>query len=209
MSIRLATSIETCRDRSRTSGFSFVELIVVLVVVSVLLGIAVPSFGSLIANTRLDNLEKSLGTTLQRAMAESKKQRKRVVVCARYDNSTCGTDWTNGWLVFVDENDTGTRFLPDSSEQVLKIEGLSDHDNIKLATTVQSKTSNSTVLTTSISLEPNARVDSATVVICDERGLDHARSFSLLSSGLVNHDLATDSLGNSLDIWGEKIECPT
>lgn len=83
-------------------GFTLVELMVALVVLAIVLGIAVPSFGNILQDSRTSTLASELQGALQLARSEAVKRRQRVVVCRRKpDESACqnGTDWAGGWLV--------------------------------------------------------------------------------------------------------------
>lgn len=83
-------------------GFTLIELMVALAILAILLGIAVPSFGSMIRDSRASTLASELQGALQLARSEAVKRRQNVVVCRRRpDASTCenGADWAGGWLV--------------------------------------------------------------------------------------------------------------
>nr|WP_298108207.1 GspH/FimT family pseudopilin [uncultured Pseudomonas sp.] len=83
-------------------GFTLIELMVALAVLAILLGIAVPSFGSMIRDSRASTLASELQGALQLARSEAVKRRQSVVVCRRKPGeSSCqnGADWTTGWLI--------------------------------------------------------------------------------------------------------------
>ncbi|HUE90567.1 GspH/FimT family pseudopilin [Pseudomonas sp.] len=83
-------------------GFTLIELMVALAVLAILLGIAVPSFSSMLRDSRASTLASELQGALQLARSEAIKRRQGVVVCRRKpDESVCqdGTDWAGGWLV--------------------------------------------------------------------------------------------------------------
>jgi len=193
----------------KENGFSLIELIACLAIAAVLIGVGVPSYGSFISNSRIDNIETVMSSSFHRALAEAKKERKRVVVCARKSDEECGKDWGNGLLLYVDENDSGVRYKLDASEEVILIEPPVSGEDLNIRVTTRVSGSTSTALTAHMSIEPRTRSDSATIVICDKRGIDHARSFSLLTSGLTNVDLAKNSSGDFIDLWGDPIGCPS
>ena len=84
------------------NGFTLVELLVVVAVISITMSIGLPSFQSTIASTRLTSAANAMVSALQLAKMEAIKQRKPVVVIKK-------TTWENGWDVFVDTNSNGTQ----------------------------------------------------------------------------------------------------
>lgn len=89
--------------KQQQSGFTLIELLMTIVVLAVMVAIAAPSFTTLIANQRSEGVAEDLTAALQLAKVEAVKRGTRVTLCAANTAGTaCGTDWTDGWLVFVD-----------------------------------------------------------------------------------------------------------
>lgn len=88
-------------------GFNLVELMIAITVLSVLLGIGVPSFTEMIRNNRLVAQANELVTALSFARSESLKRGIRVSACPA-NGAVCsgGTDWNTGILVFTDDSGT-------------------------------------------------------------------------------------------------------
>lgn len=83
-------------------GFSLIELMVTLAVLAIVLGLAAPSFSSMVRDNRALSLGSELQGTLQFARSEAVKRRQSVIVCRRNAAGTdCenGADWSGGWLV--------------------------------------------------------------------------------------------------------------
>lgn len=105
----------------RQSGFTLLELLVVILVVAILAALAGPSFIATIASAEVNGTRDKLASAMQYARSEALKRKTPVSVCASADQTTCsnGTDWQNGWLVFGDLN--GNASL-DAGETVLQVE---------------------------------------------------------------------------------------
>ena len=105
------------RDRR---GFSLIELLVVLAISALLLGLAVPSFGGLVRDTRLSTAANELHSAIFYTRSEAIKRGRRVTICTSVDGQSCsaGAGWHAGWIVFDDANGNGLR---DPDEALLRV----------------------------------------------------------------------------------------
>jgi type IV fimbrial biogenesis protein FimT len=103
----------------RQRGFTLIEVLVVILILGVLLGIATPNAVMFIQRSQAMGSVNEWISDINMARSEAIKRRTRVVVCARQDDSTCGsaTDWNNGYLVFADADSDG---VFDSGENLVK-----------------------------------------------------------------------------------------
>lgn len=106
------------------SGFTLVELMMVIVVLAVLQTLAAPAFSAMVNSVRLTTVVNSLFSSLILARSEAIKRNSRAVVCKSATGSSCTTTggWEQGWIVFHDANnnaalDVGEALL--SREQAL------------------------------------------------------------------------------------------
>ncbi len=83
-------------------GFTLIELLITLGVIAIIMGIAVPSFQSIITNNRLTTQANSMVGALTIARSEAAKRNKVVTV-----RKNAG-GWALGWHVFVDNNRDGS-----------------------------------------------------------------------------------------------------
>ena len=96
----------------RPLGFSLLELIISIGLIVVLVGIAVPSFGSMMARSHLRTQTHQLIESLYIARNHALTEQTIVHVCQLDKESTtqCSTkrgsnrNWSHGWLVFADIN---------------------------------------------------------------------------------------------------------
>ncbi|MDX1803888.1 MAG: GspH/FimT family pseudopilin [Alcanivorax sp.] len=102
----------------RDAGFTLVELMVTLVVVSVFLFYAVPSFTQLYRNNQMTNQANSILGAVQLARAEAVHLGKGTAVCGSSDGSACDGSWGTGWIVFVD--DSGNNTAPPTANDILR-----------------------------------------------------------------------------------------
>lgn len=89
-------------ERRKARGFTLIELMIAIVVLSILITLAIPSFGSFLANGRSTTMANDLIFSLKFARSEAIKRGGRVVVCPRSGEGECSAsadDWGNGWLV--------------------------------------------------------------------------------------------------------------
>lgn len=96
--------------RVLASGVTLLELMVVVAVVAVLLGIAVPSFVKMTQTNRVAGEINALSGDLQFARAEAIKEGLPVTICTSSNGSSClgSSSWSTGWIVFSDANGTQT-----------------------------------------------------------------------------------------------------
>jgi type IV fimbrial biogenesis protein FimT len=80
-------------------GFTMIELLVTLSIAVIMLTVAVPSFQSLLLQSRLTSHTNELVLGMAYAKSEAVKRGVSVSVCASSDASTCSGTWQNGWIV--------------------------------------------------------------------------------------------------------------
>ncbi|MGI9304445.1 MAG: GspH/FimT family pseudopilin [Gammaproteobacteria bacterium] len=90
-------------------GFSLLELMVAIAVLAIVAAFAFPNFQTLVQNNRQTAKLNDLVTSLNLARSEAVTRGHRVGVCTSTDGTACngGTNWHNGWFVFLDVDDDG------------------------------------------------------------------------------------------------------
>jgi type IV fimbrial biogenesis protein FimT len=109
-------------------GFTLVELLIAMVVVTILLAIGAPAFKDFIKNNRVTSLINGHVSVIQLARSEALKRGTNMVVCASDDQTTCtGKDtWADGWILFSDLNlnnspDVGTGKCLDTEDCIMMV----------------------------------------------------------------------------------------
>ncbi|MGB1310939.1 MAG: GspH/FimT family pseudopilin [Leucothrix sp.] len=95
--------------RRRRSGFTLIEALVAISIVSILASIAIPSFTKMLESNRISSASNNFLSALIFARSEAAKRSFSVSICTSSNGSSCATDlddYASGWIVFVDcEND--------------------------------------------------------------------------------------------------------
>jgi type IV fimbrial biogenesis protein FimT len=117
----LARKFESTPRRRRRSGFTFLELLITMTIVSILLAIGVPSFQYVTSANRASGEINGLLGDLQFARGEAIKEGQTVTVCASTDGASCSvsTSWNTGWIVFSDAKPLGTI---EGTDVILKVQ---------------------------------------------------------------------------------------
>jgi type IV fimbrial biogenesis protein FimT len=170
------------RSNSRSQGFTLIELLVTVAIVAIVAVIAAPSLQNFVLNNRIRSQAAALTSSLVFARTEAITRSTRVVTCPGTASGGCsGTQWEDGWVVFVDtNNDTEL----DVDEMPLELHGPLDGS----ATTLRGNAN----VESKVSFFYDGRAQSGTFVLCDQRGFDHARVIEVLATGRSRTLIATD-----------------
>lgn len=103
----------------KEAGFSLIELVVTLSVLTIILTIALPSFAALLQGSRESSTYHLLTTSLAAARLRAVKDNAPVTVCPSADGRTCRGDaiWSEGWILY---RDPGRDLQPASSDAVIQ-----------------------------------------------------------------------------------------
>lgn len=116
--------LEIMKSSVRANGFTLLELMVALVVVSILLTVGLPSFSASVRQNCTITAANTLLTVLTAARSEALKRDRTVTICKRGTEEICSaadaTTWDRGYLMFIDVN--GNNQIEPSTEPLLRSE---------------------------------------------------------------------------------------
>lgn len=193
------------------TGFTLLELMLVVGIAGVLLAIAVPSMGNFIRNSRITSAANDVMGALHFARSEAIKRRQPVTLCTsansvnadgtQNENATCAASpLLTGWIAFVDLNQSGTR-------QVAGEALLMQREPMNNLITARSSVNpfRVTYLMNGFALNPNA----AQLVLCDERGnqptggeLSSARGILVSVTGRAGVSRDKNEIQDLIDLIG-------
>jgi type IV fimbrial biogenesis protein FimT len=101
-------------------GLTFIELMTVLAVVSVMFATSAPNMIDFVLNNRAATQVNELQSSLTLARNEAIKRNSNITVCQSSNGTDCIGNWQNGWIVFIDNDIDGN---VDAGEKILRVYG--------------------------------------------------------------------------------------
>lgn len=186
-------------------GFTLIELIVTVAMISILTIAAGPDLGSFMQRNKMSTQTNNFVTSLNAARSEAAKRVSSVTVCignAAQDTCVGGAypNWEDGWIIFVDDNNNATI---DGGETILNV-----NNEVSGGTTIRSDEYVSSITYRGDGTPTVlAASTSGTFKVCNSEGVDRAKAINLMGSGLIsqgkkNGDTIVD------DFTGTNITCP-
>ncbi len=160
----------------REHGFTLIELMVTLAIAAILLMVGVPSMRDLILNNRLTAATNTFRSSLNIVRSEAIKQGRDATLCVSSDSATCTgeTDWSLGWIAWVDRDNSGA---PSADEIVRIVEPLPSTVTVVPSVAV----SNFRIDATGAVNNPNVRL-----ALCDDRTGEIGRELRIMATGGVS-----------------------
>ena len=156
------------------SGFTLVELMVVVAIAGMAMAFAIPAMGTFIKNERLVTQINTLVGHLAYARSEAVTRRQQIILCASNNMNTCnGADWATGWILFIDADNSSTF---NAGEQVLRAKATLEGSNTLISST------GTMIIYDNRGFSPNSN---GVFSLCDDRGATHVKSISITNTGRV------------------------
>lgn len=191
-------------------GFTLIELIVTVAVISVLLTLGVPSLQTFLKSNRLTAHTNAIVGTLQLARTEAIKRSGIVVLCGSTNLTSCNSSsWENGWIVFFDDGADAASAItsaPTGSDAILRV-----NEPLKGGTTIRGFEFTNLSF---VSFNNQGRVNSkGSFIICDSDGtLIKAKGINIGLTGMVSlaadTDGTPDKIVNRNDASNTNATCP-
>jgi len=147
-------------------GFTLMELMVTIAIAGILLGVAIPSFTSIISSNRLTTYANELVTALNLARSEAIKRGVRITLCKSTNGNSCtaGNDWSQGWITFTDQNNNAA--YDSATETLLRVQTKSANATIIGNTNVANYIS---YIATGQTKLTSGAFQAGTIKVCDDR----------------------------------------
>ena len=144
---------------NRQSAYSLLELVLTIAIATMVLALAIPSFGDTLAKQRQRAEIDALFRAMYHAKNASVVRHEVVTVCASHDGETCenSADWSGGWMMF-ENTDQDSPPQRDPGEPRLKFHTV--HPEMEISSNRRNYTLRST----------RRRATNGTLVVCDRTG---------------------------------------
>ncbi|WP_105103211.1 GspH/FimT family pseudopilin [Microbulbifer pacificus] len=93
----------------RQPGFTLIELIITLAILTIVLSLAAPGMSELVRRYQSEAKARELFDLLQLMRSRAYSERQKYSLCPSSDGVSCGTDWSSGALLFADSNGDGEK----------------------------------------------------------------------------------------------------
>lgn len=92
------------KTHKNQDGITLIDLVLTLSILSFLLTAALPSFEKLLNKNKITAEVMQLRSNLQLARSTAITKNKKVTVCPSNNRKDCSKDWSEGYIVFIDND---------------------------------------------------------------------------------------------------------
>ena len=159
---------------NQINGFTLIELIIALSIISILSAYALPNYREFKQNQTMTQQINRLSATINFARNQSIISGQHVILCASQSFTACdgNSQWHKGWMVFADSNHNRTF---DGSDRMLLNENSMGNDLQAVASVHRP-----IIRFDSTGFAPGTNL---TIRFCDDRGVDHGKAIIISNVG--------------------------
>ena len=160
----------------RESGFTLIELMIAVAVALIAMLVAIPSYTQFVQENRMVSQANSFVIAVNLARSEAIKRNINIILCPTANRTDCTAvgGWEQGWLLLADTDSSGGQSAGDVLLKVFP----------PFAGSTTLKGAAGTGYTSLIIYTPSGSVTaSGDLVVCDDRGLGHARGIAISPTG--------------------------
>ena len=162
----------------KNSGFTLLELIVTVAMISIVMAFAVPSMTTFNQNDRLTTNINTLIGHLAYARSEAVKRSQPVSLCISSNSTSCtGSSWSEGWLLYVDTNNDGSL---NGTDEILRVQQQLDGGNTLTPNTITDQVT----YDYRGFADPNTN-STGSFLLCDGRTGPHGKTITITTTGRV------------------------
>lgn len=200
--------VNTRVNHSSLSGFTLLELLIVISLVGILLSLTGPSFQSMVSGQRQQSQMHAFTSVLHYARSEAVTRNTTTTLCGSNNQIACNTsEWEGGWILFSDANQN---IVVDGTDTILKV-----GTDISNTTTIRRQISSSGNIaftqfnsTGTSDLDPQ---DSASFTLCGLSGnTELAEAININGRGRILMASDTNSPADEVvnNNQGNNVTCP-
>jgi len=175
----------------KSLGYTLIELMSMLAVVSILATVGLPLLNVFFESNRMISNTNEIVTGLHIARSEAIKRQSRVTMCQSNDQAACTNTgkWEDGFLVFVDDGGAAVgNATVDAGERILRVNAGADGSQVTIRSNdaLNQITNSVTFTSRGLPKATNGASQSGTFRVCDDRGLKvNADGASTVARGVV------------------------
>ena len=151
------------------AGLTLVELLVAVSVFAIMTTTGLPAMASFIASQHQLATKDALLEALRSARDEAQRRSTPIRLCPTASGTSCGSNWDQGWLVYIDKNNDG-QF--NSQDQLLQQK-------------LNAQTTNINTTASSLQFRANGMTTQTLFNICTDNKQANAYQISVTTTGRV------------------------